>query len=140
MNDSFETPLALAFIACDTIITDAQTGKKSLIGIFNSAGAARFPHILPQFFIFASMTNGNGDTEVRVQLSAADNSEIFNLKGRIPFKTPLDCPEMIFGIQNLVIKAPGTYELRLLANDVLVASRLLTFRELRVPPPPAPQP
>ena len=38
---------------------------------------------------------------------------------------------MVFDIQNLVIKTPGTYELELAYNDIPLASRILTFRQIQ---------
>ena len=120
MYDSFETPMVLSLIVCDTVITDAQSGKKTLVGLFNSVGAARYPHVLPRFFIFASLTNGNGDT-------------VFDLPGKVPFNTPLDAPEIVFDIQNLAIKSTGSYELQIVHNDIPIASRILTFRQIEPP-------
>ena len=31
MMDSFETPMVLSLLVCDTVITDAQSGKKTLV-------------------------------------------------------------------------------------------------------------
>lgn len=131
MMDSFETPMVLSLLVCDTVITDAQSGKKTLVGLFNSVGAARYPHLMPRFFIFASVTNGNGVLNFSVRLKAGNGDTVFDLPGKIPFDTPLDTPEMVFDIQNLVIKTPGTYELELAYNDIPLASRILTFRQIQ---------
>lgn len=128
MQLPIETPSALALILCDTIITDAATGKKTLVGIFNSIKVARFPHVIPQFFVFASLTNATGEVPVAIRLTAASGEEIFNLNGKLPFKTPLDAPEMVFHIQNLPIRAEGVYDLELIANSVSIASRTLTIK------------
>ncbi len=126
--------MCLAFLACDTVITDIHTGKKSLIGIFNSGASPKFPHAIPQFSIFASLTNGNGEAQLKVLLNAANFEKVFELNGKLNFANPLETPEIVFGIRNLIIKSPGVYELQLLVNDVLVASRTLTFREIKPPP------
>ena len=135
--DSFETPMVLSLLVCDTVITDAQSGKKTLVGLFNSVGAVRYPYIIPRFFIFASITNGNGVLNFSVRLKAGNGDTVFDLPGKIPFNTPLDTLEMVFDIQNLVIKAPGTYELQLMYNDVPIASRILTFRQIQPKKSPA---
>ncbi len=134
MKDSIETPMCLAFLVCDTVITDAQTGKKSLIGIFNGGAASQFPYMIPQFSIFASLTNGEGETELKVVMSATNSEKVFELKGKLPFPNPLESPEVVFAIRNLVINSAGVYELQLFADDVLVASRLITFREIKQAP------
>ena len=131
--DSFETPMVLSLIMCDTVITDAQSGKKTLVGLFNSIGAVRYPHLLPRFFIFASITNGNGTVEFKIRLKAGNGDVVFDLPGKVPFNTPLDAPEIVFDIQNLVIKSTGTYELQVIYNDIPIASRIVTFRQITPP-------
>ena len=111
--------MVLSLLVCDTVITDAQSGKKTLVGLFNSVGAVRYPYIIPRFFIFASVTNGNGVLNFSVRLKVGNGDTVFDLPGKIPFNTPLDTPEMVFDIQNLVIKAPGTYELQLMYKQCL---------------------
>ena len=133
MYDSFETPMVLSLIVCDTVITDAQSGKKTLVGLFNSVGAARYPHVLPRFFIFASLANGNGEVEFRIRLKAGNGDTVFDLPGKVPFNTPLDAPEIVFDIQNLAIKSTGSYELQIVHNDIPIASRILTFRQIEPP-------
>lgn len=128
MKDNSATPLAL--LVCDTVITDAMTGKKTLVGIFNSIAAPKFPHVIPQMFVFASLTNLEGETEVKIKLIAGNNDVLFELPAKVPFKTPLDTPELFFNLQNFPIKSPGTFELQLLAKDEIIASRLLIVREL----------
>ena len=66
-----------------------------------------------------------------MRLKAGNGDTVFDLPGKIPFNTPLDTPEMVFDIQNLVIKTPGTYELELAYNDIPLASRILTFRQIQ---------
>ena len=43
MQETNDTLSALALICCDTVITDVPTGKKTLVGLFNSIKVARFP-------------------------------------------------------------------------------------------------
>lgn len=128
MKDNSATPLAL--LVCDTVITDAMTGKKTLVGIFNSIAAPKFPHVIPQMFVFASLTNLECETEVKIKLIAGNDDVLFELPAKVPFKTPLDTPELFFNLQNFPIKSPGTFELQLLAKDEIIASRLLIVREL----------
>ena len=138
MKDSFEAPIALALLVCDSIITDAHTGKKTLVNLFNTVGATKYPHVIPQFYIFASMTNSNGEQDFKIRLQSTNGDTVCELPGKIPFNTPLDAPELIFFIQNLVIKSPGTYDLQIVVNDIPIASRLLTFKQIQ-PPQPRPQ-
>ena len=132
MQETHDTLSALALICCDTVITDAPTGKKTLVGLFNSIKVARFPYIIGQFFIFASVTNGMGEVPVSVRLSASDGRELFNLKGSLHCKTPLDAPEVVFQIQNMPFTEEGVFDLELIANERIIASRTLTVNLARI--------
>ncbi len=128
MENVNDIPMPLALLCCDTIITDAATAKKTLVGIFNSVKVSRFPHIIPQFFVFASITNAEGEIPISVRLCSSDGTEVFNLPGKLPCKTLLDSPEMVFQIQNLPIREEGVYCLELLAAGNVVAARNITVK------------
>ena len=140
MKDISNSPIVLALLICDTVITDAMTGKKSLIGIFNSIAVAKFPHIIPQMNIFASLSNLEGEVEVKLKLIAGNEDVVFELPAKVPFKTPLDAPELFFNLQNFKVNSPGTYELQLIAKDEILASRLIVVREAKMPQHPQQSP
>ncbi|MCH8964204.1 MAG: hypothetical protein IIB58_04525, partial [Planctomycetes bacterium] len=62
MPASFLKPDVLSLLVCDQILIDRLTGKTSLIGMFSTIGAARFPVRHPQLCVFASLTDGRGKT------------------------------------------------------------------------------
>ncbi len=133
MRENLNSAIPLALLVCDTVITDAMTGKKTLVGIFNSIGATKFPHVIPNVSIVASLTNLETETEVKIKLIAGNDDVVFELPAKVPFKNPFDTPELIFNLQNLVIKTTGTYELQLIAKDEVIASRLIIIKEIQPP-------
>ena len=58
---------------------------------------------------------------------------VFELPAKVPFKNPFETPELFFNLQNFRVAAPGTYELQLIVNNEVIASRLLIFREMQAP-------
>ena len=133
MKDNVNSAIPLALLVCDTVITDAMTGKKTLVGIFNALGATKFPHIIPNMNIFASLTNLEGEVEVKIKMIAGNDDVVFELPAKVPFKNPFETPELFFNLQNFRVNAPGSYELQLIAKDEVIASRLLIFKEVRPP-------
>lgn len=123
MEDITNSPSALALLMCDTVITDAATGKKTLVGVFNSMKVGRLPHVIPQFFVFASITNVRGEIPVNVRLTSVAGDEIFNLSGKVKCSNELASPEMIFHIQNLPMKTTGLFSLELFSGSNFLASR-----------------
>ncbi len=136
MKENISSAIPLALLVCDTVITDAMTGKKTLVGIFNSIGATKFPHIIPNMSIVASLTNLEGDTQVKIKLIAGNDDVVFELPAKVPFKNPFDTPELIFNLQNFRVNSPGTYELQLIAKNDVIASRLIIIKEVKPPQPP----
>ena len=136
MKENINSAIPLALLVCDTVITDAMTGKKTLVGIFNSIGATKFPHIIPNMSIVASLTNLEGEAEIKIKLIAGNNDVVFELPAKVPFKNPFETPELIFNFQNFRVNSPGTYELQLIAKDGVIASRLIIIKEIK--PPQAP--
>ena len=66
MKDNVNSAIPLALLVCDTVITDAMTGKKTLVGIFNALGATKFPHIIPNMNIMPCYVYINYYTDIRL--------------------------------------------------------------------------
>ncbi len=133
MKDVFDSPtISLALLVCDTVITDAATGKKTLVGIFNSVSAVSYPHCIREFYIFCSLTNCEPNTDISVRLTNSEGEQMFDLKGSIRSRSTDETPEVIFGIRNFVVKSEGKYELTLFANEIPIASRFINFTRMAV--------
>ncbi|MEK7448308.1 MAG: hypothetical protein AAB019_02370 [Planctomycetota bacterium] len=125
-------PLPLAMIICDTVIEDRFTGKKSLIGIFNTITAFQLPLRHPSLNIFCILTEGIGEYESILRCIKLDTNEpIINLKGPIMFPNPLAIVEFNFDLKNVVFPSVGQYVFELLCNDQLLISRKFTVGEFK---------
>lgn len=65
-------PTCNALLVCDMAIRDADTGKTSLIGIFETIHAPRFPALVPWIVLYAKVsdvegTQGDSDDRIRVR-------------------------------------------------------------------------
>ncbi len=128
---------------CDQIIEDKKTHKKSLIGIFNQIGAARFPCRHPQMAVYVSLTEGRQSYDVRLRVGAEDNGQtIAELNGKIEFANIHAVAELNFNLVNLSFPQPGLYSIEFYCDDVLILER--RFQVLQIQPnqpqaqPPAP--
>ncbi|MDA1195293.1 MAG: hypothetical protein O2894_08915 [Planctomycetota bacterium] len=128
-------PVVKAFLVCDQIIQDAQTGKISLIGLFQDLRADRFPATHPSLWIYTSLTNARGAYTFEIQLVDVANSTVLG-KGTPPtiqIPGPLETAEMCAQLGNLQLPRPGTYEFQLLANGELLATKHLRVSAVRPP-------
>jgi len=61
-------PAIRAILVCDLLIRDERTRKVSLIGITEQIDAQQFPWTLHSLFVWATITDGQGDYRIRLDL------------------------------------------------------------------------
>ena len=121
----------LALLFCDQIIIDRDTGKRSLIGLFEMINTKQFPAAASDFCIYASVAKGSS-TEKRyyLELQAPD--------GELLIKAILDVdewgPTEIFQFEMRVIgmslPTPGVYLARVFVQGRVLLERRLLVQKL----------
>lgn len=120
-------PVVKAFLICDQIIQDAQTGKKSLIGVFHELRAERFPAVHPLLWIYANITDAHGRYVFQIRLVDLERNEVLG-RGEPPpidIPGPLQTTELSAQLRNVALPKPGTYEFQLVSNDAMVATKAI---------------
>lgn len=127
------TPEVLAMMVCDQVIIDAKTGKQSLIGAFNMIGGTRFPLRYPGFTVYVALTEGYGDTTLRLRLiEASETGEpLFERPLTIRFTDPRMICEMHTVIYNVTFPEPAEYRLQLFCDQELLMQRRLLVRQVK---------
>lgn len=122
-----EKPICQALIVCDQFITDAVTGKKTLVGVFNSLGAAQFPCVHPKFCVYVALTNGRGEYAAELKLINEGNQNlIVKAQGKISFPSPMDMLELNFEFVNVRFPDPGQHTIEMYCDDELLTERRFT--------------
>ena len=131
------SPVVKAFLVCDQIIQDAQTGKMSLIGLFQDLRADRFPAVHPMLWIYASLTDARGDYKFEIRFVDIEENKVLGAgtPPKITIPGPLETTEMCAQLGNLQLPRPGTYEFHLIGNDELLATKSIRVSEVRPPKP-----
>jgi hypothetical protein len=120
-------PVVKAFLICDQVIHDAQTGKKTLVGVFHELRADRFPAVHPVLWIYANLTDARGKYAFEIRLVDVERNNVLG-KGTPPEITipgPLQTTELSAQLRNVALPGPGTYEFQLLTNGELVATKAI---------------
>lgn len=113
-----EKPLGIALIVCDQIMTEAINGKNTLVGVFNSLTAPRFPHQHPALCAFVLLSNGRGTMQMELRCSGPEAGNIVaRLATVVNFPDPNYVVELKFVFRNLVFPTPGLYSFELLWED-----------------------
>ncbi len=132
MTGKQPNPVVKAFLICDQIIHDAQTGKKSLIGVFHELRADRFPATHPTLWIYANLTDARGRYDFEIRLIDVSRNQVLG-KGTPPpieISGPLQTTELSAQLRNVTLMQPGTYEFQLHANDQLVATKAVRVMQV----------
>ena len=126
-------PKAKAMLICDSVITERGTNKKSLIGVFESINALKFPHIHHFLAVYTKITEARGSYKFRLELMDLQKNIILG-KGEIPENIVLDNPlgthELVFNLGGLKFVHPGEYEFRIFANDKIFEQKAFLVKQI----------
>ncbi len=131
-------PDVLSLAVCDQIITDRMTGKQSLIGLFTTVHAAKFPVTHPQLCVHLSMTDGRGKTRITICIIDADDARdpVVRGQGIVDFKNPRAIANLSLQFHGLVFTHPGEYRVQILCEgELLREARLHLVQAKRRPQP-----
>ena len=120
-------PTLLAILTCDTIIIDAATRKKSLIGLFDQINAQATP-TTQRLGFYARLTDAEGEYTFIVRIVQLGKEEKLIAAVRTD---PITCKDRL-GFLDIALNTPpipipefGRYELQLFSNDVYIGRALV---------------
>ena len=130
-------PVCTCIVFCDYVITDATSGKNSLIGTFPSLQSPKFPLTLPQFYIHTTISNFVNRGEailIAVNLKNVQSGAVIASVGSpvtiSPAQTQQSLPNGLnlnlnIPLQNVTFPSPGLYECEVLFNGDKISQRIL---------------
>ncbi len=132
-------PEVLALIICDQIITDRLTGKQSLIGMFSTVHARRFPASHPQLCVHVMLTSGRGKNNFTIRMVDANDERppIVEGRGAVEFKDPRAIANLALQFHGLTFPEAGSYRVQLLCEGELLREARLDLVQVKERPKPA---
>ncbi len=126
-------PDVLSLAICDQIITDRATGKQSLIGMFSTIHALRFPVNHPQLSVHLSLTDGRGRTPLTICIVDADDERppIVRGEGIVDFKNPRAIANLSLQFHGLRFPQPGEYRVQILCEGALLREARLHLLQVK---------
>ncbi len=136
MSEFVPTPDVLSLLVCDQIITDRITGKQSLIGIFSTIHALRFPIIHPQLCVYVALTDGRGKTPLTIRIVDADESRppVVQGTGMVEFHNPRAVANLALQFQGLRFEQPGEHRIQIMCKESMLRDSRLTLVKVERPP------
>ncbi len=119
-------PIVQSMILADYVHRDSMTGKKTILGTYNSIVSSKFPHHKPGLCVYLAITDTHGPFQLRLRIVEVDDQEapIHESAYPVNLPDPNQVYEMTF-TTSVVFPAPGQYRVQLLVGGELL-------RELRL--------
>jgi len=131
-------PRADVVLICDQIIQDAQTGKNSLIGLFDRIFCQSFPAVHPQLFIYTRL-RGEPAQQFRPSLRLVGPSGVLlDLKmGEVTLGITgvVELKNQIVGLR---LPEPGEYRFLTMINDLEAGETCMRVDQVQPRQPAAP--
>jgi hypothetical protein len=118
-------PVLVATLVCDVAVADPSTGKKNLIGIFDTVNVGKFSTRRP-VSLYVKVTDAEGyyQTEVRyVQVSSGE--VLAKAVGELNSKSRLASIDVIMNFPPLPIPKEGRYEFQIWMNSMFLGSTFI---------------
>lgn len=128
-----QKPIANAVLICDKVITEENTKKKSLIGIFEKIGSVKFPCFHHFMAVYVKLTNASGKYIFSLELVDLDNDKVVGkaqINNEIAIIDPLGTHELVFNLNNLKFNYPGKYEFRVMANSQIFGQKVFLVEDI----------
>ena len=132
-------PVVTSFLIADAVIQDRQTGKWSVIGIFDKIYGPDFPCVHPTLALYIKFADAQGRYRVKVEFRDSEDKRISAFEGiEFEAKDRLRGGDLGFSTHGLPLQKPGRYQFQLYLNDEFSASVPLDVFKIEAPPKPPP--
>lgn len=127
-------PTLLAMLICDQVITDAETKKKTLVGVFDKYLATNTP-FAANFAVYAKLIDAAGSYLFMLRMvNLRDEKPVMDLKtNTFDWKDPRSAMELALNFRGIPISEFGGYEFQLFANEVYVGRATMNVGRLTPP-------
>ena len=135
MDEISPIPTLLAFIVCDTVIHDAASQKKTLVGLFDQVLSPREPITINNLAVYAKLVEGSGDYAIKVRLvNLKDEGPVLQIEAKVNWTVAESPLELGMNFTGVVLNEFGTYEFQLFANDIYLGRAIMKASKFQVPP------
>ncbi len=110
-------PSVVAMLVCDQVIVEQGTGKKSLIGVFETINAFSFP-TQTRLAIYARLVDASGRYDFLIRLvNLKDETKVAEIQAAADLDSSVTA-EFAINVAGLILPEAGKYEFQLYANDM----------------------
>jgi hypothetical protein len=126
-------PKVRAMLVCDHIITEGNSGKNSLIGVFETINVPLLPAVHPVLYVYVSLTEALGKYDFRLELINPEDKQVMLEDAAIhgvEIKNESGSFSLVFAFKMLTFDRDGKYEFRLFANEELCEKIAINLKKV----------
>ena len=118
-------PVLVAALVCDVAVTDPNTGKNNLIGIFNRVNVGKFP-TTRRMSLYVKVTDAEGDYDTEVRYVQVGSGKVLaQAQGKLHSANRLASIDLLIQFPPLPIPAEGRYEFQIRVNSVFLGATFI---------------
>jgi hypothetical protein len=112
-----QIPTVLGLLVCEKVVIEERTHNVTLVNCFTRRNVEAFPSERQRFAVFAALTDGLGDIELKLVVQRLDTQEeIYQEARRVQFADRLQEVRFLFRVTTCTFPVAGPYDLILLAD------------------------
>jgi hypothetical protein len=123
MSSAPEAPVCIAIVLCNECIEDKRTNNKTLIGLFNAITVQTIPAMHPRMVVMASITNSSKTLSMVLIIRSPSGDEAAHIEAPFPALDPLAAYDIVFELNGVLVKEPGTYHVDLMCDGSYLGGR-----------------
>ena len=129
-------PVLLAALVCDVFILDHNTGKATVVGIFDVINAPAYPVRHGRLFVFSQLTNGRGCVDIHTKFVDLEDDEKVILENTVSAKF-VDVRQVANVVSEFVgteFPHPGEYRVQVFAGTEFLGERRILCKQIAMKP------
>lgn len=117
-----QIPTVIGLLLCEQIVIEERTHNVTLVNCFTRFKVAMFPSEQQRFAVFAALTDGLGDIELKLAIQRlATLEETYHVSRSLRFIDRLQEVRFLFRVTNCSFPADGPYDVILFADGTELA-------------------
>jgi hypothetical protein len=112
-----QIPTVIGLLLCEQVVIEERTHNVTLVNCFTRYNAEMFPSERQRFAVFAALTDGFGDIELKLAIQRlATQEEIYHALRTLRFADRLQEVRFLFRVTSCSFPAAGPYDVILFAD------------------------
>ena len=123
-------PIAIGLLICEQVIVEETTRNVTPVNCWSRRAYPGFPSEPETLVAFAFLTGGLGEMSLEVVVHSLDNWDVVRrLTHASRFDNVLQEYRCTFRIRHMTFPSAGDYQVSILADEEILAQRILKIRE-----------